>query len=134
MLCCPGLKQDRKLFRDRIRVLISEPEPEPEPEPDPHSHSGAGTGPESLVRSRNRIRVLISDPEPHSYSGAGTVHEKLTLSATIHPCTRVRMPGGFALGAEPKPWKYERTKSPGGENFLRPLPPGEEISPGGPTL
>ena len=84
MLCCPGLKQDRKLFRDRIRVLISEPEPEPEPEPDPHSHSGAGTGPESLVRSRNRIRVLISDPEPHSYSGAGTVHEKLTLSATIH--------------------------------------------------
>ena len=48
--------------------------------------------------------------------------------------TRVRMAGGFALGAEPKPWKYERTKSPGGENFLRPLPPGEEISPGGPTL
>ena len=82
MLCCPGLKQDRKLFRDRIRILISEPEPEPEP--DPHSHSGAVTGPESLVRSRNRIRVLTSDPEPHSYSGAGTVHEKLTLSATIH--------------------------------------------------
>ena len=79
MLCCPGLKQDRKLFRDRIRVLISEPEPEP----DPHLYLGAGTGPESLVRSRNRIRVLISDPEPHSYSGAGTVHEKLTLSATI---------------------------------------------------
>ena len=83
MLCCPGLKQDRKLFQDRIRVLISEPEPEPEPEPDPHLYLGAGTGPESLVRSRNRIRVLISDPEPHSYSGAGTVHEKLTLSATI---------------------------------------------------
>ena len=49
----------------------------------PHLYLGAGTGPESLVRSRNRIRVLISDQEPHSYSGAGTVHEKLTLSATI---------------------------------------------------
>lgn len=39
------------------------------------------------------------------------------------------MPGGFTLGMEPTPWKRERIKSPGGEKFLRPLPPGEEIHP-----
>ena len=52
--------------------------------PDPCSDFGAGIVSTFLFRSRNRIRVLISDPEPHSYSGAGTVHEKLMLSATIH--------------------------------------------------
>ena len=52
--------------------------------PDPCSDFGAGIISTFLFRSRNRIRVLISDPEPHSCSGAGTVHEKLMLSATIH--------------------------------------------------
>ena len=99
MLCCPGLKQDRKLFRDRIRVLISEPEPEP----DPQLYLGAGTGPESLVRSRNRIRVLISDPEPHSYSGAGTVYEKLTLSATTEKCTSAWGPPYFSACGDTAP-------------------------------
>ena len=40
------------------------------------------------------------------------------------------MPGAHILGAERWSYKACRVKSPGGENILRPLAPGEEILPG----